>query len=299
MPGLPALLCALLVAVPDAGSSETAAAPPVVDTPAGCPDANVVWAGVTALVGAGRLPPVDARPPLQIDDLGTRYRVSIAGRSREVVDDTRDCGRRAQVAAVFVALTLVPPEVPEPETPPSPPPPTLTLLRPQRWPIRLEVAPWLGANVLGAQDRAAFAGGLVRVALGAARLAAVAGVGASFGAQQDGAPGRIREQRFSVDAGVRLRWRGERLEGDLDLEAAVAWLDVAPTSGASKMGTVDVGGRVGGILAVGQGRIVPMLGVLVDVSPLPRALAFEPDGVVGHASWLRVGAFVGLGVQFQ
>jgi hypothetical protein len=293
MTGLPALLCALLVVAPDPG--RPAAPPPnAVGAPPGCPDADVVWAGVTTLVGAGRLPPVAARPPLRIEDLGPRYRVSIAGRSREVADEARDCGRRAQVAAVFVALTLVPPEMAEAAPLPAPTP-----VARARLPIRLEVAPSLGANVLGAEDRAAFAGGLVRVVLGGSRLATVAGASATFGEQADAAPGRIREQRFSADAGARLGWRGRGVEAGLDLEAVGTWLEVAPAGGASKSGTLDAGARLGGILALGQGRVMPMLGFMLDFSPLPRALAFEPDGVVGHASFLRVGGFVGVGVDIQ
>ena len=136
----------------------------------------------------------------------------------------------------------------------------------------------------------------MRVALGGARFAALAGAGASFGAQQDDAPGHVQERRFSLDAGARLGWRGQRLEAGLDLEAVAAWLEVAPAGGASK-GTVDVGGRLGGILAVGRGRIMPILGFSIDISALPRALALEPDGVVGHTSWLRASGFAGVALR--
>ncbi len=291
MVGLPALLCALFVAAPDPGLSD---APPVVDAAVRCPDPDVVWASVTALVGAARLPPAAKRPTLQIDDLGGRYRVAIAGRAREVVDETRDCGRRAQVAAVFVALTLVPPEGPAPDVAPPPPAPT----PPRRLPVRLEAAPSLGASVLAAQDRAATVGGLARVAIGEGRFEALTGVGASFGAQEDDAPGHIRERRFSVDAGARLGWRGRHLEAGLDLEAVAAWLQVAP-SGGSSTGAVDLGGRLGGILAFGHGRVMPILGFNIDISALPRALALEPDGVVGHTSWLRTSGFVGVALHLQ
>jgi len=289
MVGLPALLCALFVAAPDPGISE---APPGFAASVHCPDTDVVWASVTALVGAARLPPVDKRPTLKIDDLGARYRVAIAGRAREVVDETRDCGRRAQVAAVFVALTLVPPEGPAPDAPPPPPAPT----PPKRLAIRLEAAPSLGASLLAAQDRAALIGGLVRAALGEGRLAALAGVSASFGAQEGDAPGHIEERRFSVDAGARLGWHGPRLDAGLDLEAVAAWLEVAP-AGGSTAGTVDVGGRLGGILAFGHGRVMPILGFNIDISALPRGLALEPDGVVGHTSWLRASGFVGVALR--
>jgi hypothetical protein len=63
-----------------------------------------------------------------IIDEGSQYRVTIAGQERSFVDAARQCAERARHAAVFVALVLDPPLVPEPSeaTPPTPaatPPP--------------------------------------------------------------------------------------------------------------------------------------------------------------------------------
>ena len=297
MVGWPALLLSLIVAVPEAGDDGAATPPPAPSAPAPavpaapppCPDGEAVWSGVKTLVGA-RLPASVSRSALHVEDLGDRYRVSIAGRSREVADAARDCARRTQVATVFVALTLVPPDVPE-----APPPDVAPL--PPRVALRLELAPTLGFDAVSPGAGALLAGGLARVVVGGPRVAAVAGLGTSFGATQAAGDARVRERRVSVDAGVRFGWRGEHVEADLDVEALAAWLAVAPVGGASKGGTVDLGARVGGILVFGRSRIVPILGVLVDMSPAPRSLALEPDGVVGHASWLRASGFVGLGFR--
>ena len=248
-----------------------------------------MWSGVKTLVGA-RLPASASRSALQIEDLGNSYRVSIAGRSREVADPARDCARRTQVATVFVALTLVPPDVSEA------PPPDLRPLSPHVA-LRFELAPTLGFDAVSSGGGALVAGGLARLVVGGPRVALVAGLGASFGSTQAAGGARVRERRVPIDAGVRFGWRGRRIEAGLDVEALAAWVSVAPVGGASKGGTVDVGGRVGGILVFGRSRIVPLLGVLVDMSPAPRSLALEPDGVVGHASWLRVSGFVGLGFR--
>ena len=69
--GSPALL--VLLVAGDASATPSPA----------CPNAEAVWAGVEALVGA-RLPPGVTQSSLQIDDLGDRYRVSVAGRTRDV-----------------------------------------------------------------------------------------------------------------------------------------------------------------------------------------------------------------------
>ncbi|HMI87241.1 MAG TPA: hypothetical protein VK550_24285 [Polyangiaceae bacterium] len=66
----------------------------------------------------GTVAPGDAA----ITDEGSQYRVTIAGQERSFVDGARQCAERAKHAAVFVALVLDPPTVPEPpETSPTPP----------------------------------------------------------------------------------------------------------------------------------------------------------------------------------
>jgi len=69
---------------------------------------------------SGPAAPADAA----IKDEGSQYRVSIAGQEREFVDNARQCAERARHAAVFVALVLDPPMIPEPsDAPPAPPAP--------------------------------------------------------------------------------------------------------------------------------------------------------------------------------
>jgi hypothetical protein len=283
----------LAVSAADGGPVATA-------LPSACPDVDAVWAAAASLMGQNRRPPPEARATLQVDDWGSRYRVSIAGRERDVADEARDCARRVQVAAVFVALTLAPPEVPQPEAAvtaaPRAPEPS------RRRTLRLEVAPALGVNVLGADDRAGWVGGFVRVLVplrppaGPWELSALLEAGAGVGADE-ATPGRVRERRFPVGAGLRWAWKGRRVELGLDVAAVATWPEVAPVGGAWTGGTIDWGGRVGGIVAFGGGRIMPLVGFFVDGSPAPPALALEPDGVVGHASTLRAGAYAGLALR--
>ena len=293
------VLLGALLAVFQAASGD---APAAVETPAPppCPDADAVWAAAVNLLGSGRRPTPAVRATLAVEDLGARYRVSIAGHSREVTDDAHDCARRAQVAAVFVALTLAPPEVPlQSEAPSPPPPPPPPRSPPPAVTARVELAPWAGLNVLGTDDRAFVGGGLVRACIFAsgARIGALVDASIGLGAAEASTAGRVRERRFPLAAGARWTWQGRRIEGGVDLELVAAWLEVAPTGGASTGGTVDWGGRLGGILALGEGRIMPLLGAFVEASVAPPALALEPDGVVGRASSLRVGAFAGLGLR--
>src|SRR5439155_24578616 len=99
-----------------AGHAADAAAAPV------CPSPEAVWRATATLLARDGSPVEvrdDDRAALVTDDQGDRYRVSFRGVTRAYADAGHDCARRAQVAAVFVALALVPPEV---ELPVAPPP---------------------------------------------------------------------------------------------------------------------------------------------------------------------------------
>jgi hypothetical protein len=68
--------------------------------------------------------------------------------------------------------------------------------------------------------------------------------------------------------------------------------------GGGSSTVVDWGARAGGILSLGNRRLVPFMGVFADMSFAPRAVALVPDGVIGHASWLRAGATAGVVWRF-
>jgi hypothetical protein len=48
---------------------------------------------------------------IDVTDAGSRFTVRVRGRTREYLDAARDCKERTRTAAVFVALTLAPPEI--------------------------------------------------------------------------------------------------------------------------------------------------------------------------------------------
>ena len=91
-------------AVPDPGGAPLAPA-------AACPAHEAVLAALRKL-GArddpDRLATLALDAELVIADLGSRFRVSVAGRTRDYEDAARDCDRRARLGAVFAALVLAP-----------------------------------------------------------------------------------------------------------------------------------------------------------------------------------------------
>jgi hypothetical protein len=261
-----------------------------------CPSTSAVWANVASLIGRERLPQVEPPDALVTHDLGERYVVAIGERRHEYADAARDCTQRAQVAAVFVALTLVPPEfllpASTPETAVPPPAP------PQREPwLRLELGPSLGVVAHGAGAATALAGGTLGAALGAGRVVAVGGVGANLPTTSTLGGVRVREQRVPFELGARVRWRrpAAPLPWELGLEAGgvVTALRINAEGGASKT-VADWGARGGVILSLGARRLVPFVGVYADMSFAPRRVALAPDGEVGRASWLRAGVTAGV-----
>jgi hypothetical protein len=272
----------------DAGASDS--------LPVQCPERSAVWAGVAALIGRERLPSPEPPPSLLVQDEGDRYRVGFGARAHDYTDAQRDCARRAHVAAVFVALTLVPPQflLAEPPTPlpPPPPPPAKSLAG------RLELGPWAAAAVRSDEGRAGVLGGAaVRVLVGAGRFAALAGVGASLPASVGPSP--VREQRLPFELGARRVWRGQGWEAGADLAGVVTLLRVKEPGSGPAASSVDPGLRVGGILAVGGGRLVPFVSLFADMSFASRAVALIPDGVVGRTSWLRAGGMAGVAWRFR
>jgi hypothetical protein len=256
-----------------------------------CPSHEAVWANVAALVGRERVEA--ARPALTLEDLGDRYRVVVAGRAHDYADPARDCGKRAEIAAVFVGLTLWPLEVAAPPEPPHPPPPP-----PPRTPVALDLAPWVGVAVAqgqGGPTRAA--GARLGVAFLRPRLGFVAGVGAELpvGLDLHGVP--VDEQRFPVDLGMRLHGATERVGLAFDLGGVASIVRAAPSGGASTT-WLDAGARAAATVELfpGQrsGRPGYFLMIFAQMSPFARSLGLEPDGVVGHASWLRAGAALGV-----
>ncbi|HVZ71470.1 MAG TPA: hypothetical protein VHJ20_03770 [Polyangia bacterium] len=265
--------------------------------PSACPGTDAVWTNVAGLVGAERVGTPATRPTVLLDDLGDRYRVTVAGRAHEYADPKRDCAKRAEVAAVFVGLTLWPLALAAPPPTPPPPPPPPAPVGPE---VSVALGPWAGVAVASGQGGPAGAFGLrARVSVMGARFGGVAGVGADWPTRLTlrGVP--VDEQRVPADAGVRARVGGERVSvaGELGLLATL--LTVGPAGGA-RTRSLDLGARAGATVEIGfHRRAAFFMGAFAELSPAPRRLAFEPDGPVGRASGLRAGGIAGISLRLR
>ena len=286
-----------------------AAAAAVISVDGTCPDERAVDGAITALIprGVGALPESAA---VSVEDLGETYRVDVTSegvaRARLFRDAARDCEQRARFAAVFIVLTLLPPELALPVQPPPmpPPPPPVVVITPPAPPpaprrLRLE------AGVLGEAAPAVAAsasmlalGGELRAAYRLGRVAATIGVGVepriSFSiAGLDG-----RELRVPIDVGLRIQRTAGAVEiaGELSVVAApfrAEGLDTAkPTSGTR----LDLGGRAGGVLrfAGPLTRLAPFVGLHAVLFPGPYEISATPAGGLGTTPVLWLGATAGL-----
>jgi hypothetical protein len=91
-----------------------------------CPSREATSVAVRALLKPSHVDTAGIETQFEVQDFGDRYAVTVKGRRRDYHDEPRDCAKRAHVAAVFIALTLAPPDIPLPEQPEPAPPPRAT-----------------------------------------------------------------------------------------------------------------------------------------------------------------------------
>jgi hypothetical protein len=303
----------VMLAVPGTALAQSAAVDPamLVGGPSDCPSPGMVWQDLVPLVPSEVL--VDRlralggpAPPVRVVDLGASFRVIAGARIREYPEAARDCAKRAQFAAVFVAVAAGADAMSSsmPPVPPVPPLPADVLRtapvdvvasrRPARF--RLE----LGANAgtaLGGGETTIAPGLALRTAFDNRRLIAVAGV--TVLAPVEGKVGGvgIRHWQATGDVDVRSaslvlgRWRAYA-----ELGAAFALLADRASNLALARTQVSyaVGPRAAvGLLLATRGALSPFF--LISGAWFPHApeLFALPAGDLGRAAAWNLGATAG------
>jgi hypothetical protein len=315
---------ATAVAASPSAPAERPPAAPEISSTGSCPSADTIWTAMATLVPRGALAALPRSASVDVADLGETYRVRLTtGNSQRVRvyrDLARDCEQRARFAAVFVVLTLMPPELlidsppklgmtppSEPEITPPPSPESVATIAVAPAPtrrLRFELTA-LGDTapaVLSAPEMTS-PGGELRAAIGAGYLAALFAVGLQ--PRTDFTINGVvhaRELRIPIDAGVRVRHVGQWLElaGDASLVAAIFRAEgVSPVVPRSAT-RVDLGLRAGIVLRIGgrDARLAPIAGLHTDYFPRPYDLATTPAGVVARTPSLRIGATAGIAASF-
>jgi hypothetical protein len=244
---------------------------------------------------------------VELEDLGPRYRVTVRGRTREYEDPERDCERRAQVAAVFVALVLSPSDGPTEAPPPEKveakrePARDIPLVAPRPrgapWSVEgaaiLAMAPHEGATVLAPSAGLAVAWTTDRwgVALGAR----VPFAGGTFPM----GPTTAHLSRYPMNLGLRWRWHLAPLAGAIEAGGVAAILRMGQEGTSTRATRLEGGLRLGALASLETGALAPYVGVFSEWIPWPYPLALSPDGPLTHAPGLWIGAVAGLALSLN
>jgi hypothetical protein len=284
-----------------------------------CPPPSAIWAGIRSMVPPSDLGKVTAAK-VEVSDLGATYHVRIVGdereRQRTFHDVERDCDHRARFAAIFIVVTLLPPDVllespPEPPPAPSAPapasPPTIVVVAqppspPRVRSFRLELAGLFdAAPAVGGAGQSTTLGGEVRTFWGAHRLAATAAVGLEPRASFDFGGVGVDELRVPFDAGLALVAARRRVGfvGSISLAGAVVRISGVPGANtvSPQAGTrVELGGRLGAAVRFGASSsgVVPVVGVHALLFPKPYEATTTPTGEIGWLPALWLGLTAGV-----
>jgi hypothetical protein len=300
-------------AAPPVDDKPPAAAAPidpaaVIGGPSTCPRPEAVFTELLTLVPRERLEarlrsvPRGKGPLVELVDLGVPYRIIAAGQVREYRDESHDCAYRARIAAVFVALALDPAELVMPPAPPPPPPaPAPPAAPPVEAPPAARLA--VGATALaglGPDDRTAQFGLELRWAAGGRRLGPEAGVTALLPVDDTIGGVRLRQWRLPVDAGLRARITGPRVEryGELGISAALLSERALDLVSPKSQTGLELGLRVAVGLHATRGRFGPFAALAAVLVPDPPSVFALPAGTVGHTPLLWVGATAGASLGF-
>jgi hypothetical protein len=259
-----------------------------------CPTQEQVSAALHYLLtkGSGEVVAPDAAQSdllLEVVEDGSRYRVSLAGQTREYEDPTRDCEDRARVVAVFAAITLEPPEVEGRARQP-----------PQAKQHQIELGVGVQSDVGLRRANPTFAwGGELRAALSGRRWGVELGAGGQAPADLAWGTYKAKITRFPADISARAIFRhGPQVT---HLSAGAAFVIFRLRGESSGVYVQDGGTRLGlglrAAISIGllpDAPIWPFLTLQASVWPRVYAAVVDSVGQVGTIPAVWVGVTVGV-----
>jgi len=267
-----------------------------------CPEPAAVWSAIDQLVVRDRLEPrlralAAAEHPIEVVDLGASFRVLAAGRTRDYLDEARDCANRARLASLFVALAVDSSDEPAPAPPPAAvvtaPPVAAAAPLPARL-GRLELGATFEAGTPGTWLAP---GAGLRLVVGRAALGIVAGGRGTVPADATLDGVRVRAWRVAGDVMLRATFaRDRRLRPFVELGAAATFLSArAPALAAPR----EASGFEAGIVAAAGFHVArraplwPFVCARVELIPRPVTIYARPAGSIGDTPQLWAGAAAG------
>ncbi len=288
-----------------------------------CPGRDATVSAVRAVLGQSSIPSDDLEK-IEISDLGERYIIAVKGRTREYTDEMRDCAKRARVAAVFVALTLAPPDIgssdasqtkPAPEVPDRPkvsttpdapvvaapvpvPPPRLAP------PVQSTTSNWFPLAELGAKlavtpftsPSIAAWGGQFRGIFACSRWGGALGLDIPARSTFELEAIRIQLARYTADLSLRMKWEKDSMRTSLDLGPLISLLQLRQLDlpDAKRVSRGQAGLRAGAVVAWMNQHVSPFVGADVELMPSTIPIRVEPNGEIGRTSSVWLGISIGL-----
>jgi hypothetical protein len=275
-----------------------------------CPTADATWQELLTLVPREHL---DARlagaseGPIQIEDLGGKFRISVLHREREYREEARDCAHRARMASIFAALIIDPaallevapcehppcfagvPASPIPAPapkPPAPPPPPI---------FRLDLGPLFMMGV-DAEKTSQHWGGSLRMTLGRGSLVPVLGAVVVAPVETNVGGVRLREWRLPVDLGMRVVMPGSwaDLYGEVGIALALLSERALDLAVSNSRTALEFSGRVGlGIRLKPERGLTTFVALQAELVPDPPSVFALPWGEAGRTPRYWMGASMG------
>ncbi len=278
-----------------------------------CPEPRAVWGALGALVVIDaveqRLRAMTGQArAVEVTDLGAAFRVRAGDRAREYEDPERDCGNRAKLAALFVALAADSADDPTtaqpPPPPPAPPPPVAAavVVQPGPAPLRSHVLHLeVGADArVGVGASTVAPGGLAQLAWGRGRLSIAGGVRGSAPAQATIGGVALRQWRLGAQIAARVALVHDRaVMPFLELGAAAGVLsERAVDLATSRAGLSAKLGLVagGGVSFLRRNWGSPFVLVEAELDPVPPTVSALPVGDLGRTPRVWLGAAAGVSV---
>ena len=300
------LLLALCWGWPAAAQTQETRVPSALEvggSEGGCPAAADVASklarllpGVTVTAhAAGRPGEAEAaagRALVQVEDLGERFSISVAGATREMADGKRRCAERAHRAAVVAALALAPPwvDLPQREGPPGAAAPLSLFLEAAG---ALDAAPGNGLST---------GGGALRFSVHGERLGASLGAALTAPVTMDLTGARARIGRLELDLSGRALWQRRWFHWgfDLGVAATVLWVEGRDVPGPAHATRLEPGLRAATFVRFcAASRLMPFLALEAIAAPRRYDLVVEPTGVAGKTPWLWVGGLAGVAFRMR
>lgn len=176
----------------------------------------------------------------------------------------------------------------------SPPPQASPLVLGVALAPALQIAP---ATFDGAKGAVVAPGALLRLSLRSSSFGGSLGVAITRTSQLDFGHVTLRQFRLPLDCSIRWRLQLGEVEALMDLGVLAALVDYQRGSGERGYRRGEIGGRAG--VSIGWGRrVVPWLGVSVEVLPSAAALKLAPTGNFGRTPQLWLGLALGTEVRW-